>query len=110
MAGADLAGAGGDARAGVAGGERSCVRLSARRRIARTAALGAVGVLVLVVSASRGHTAPEPVGHRGTWRLIFDDEFGGTHLDWFVADGIHLTGAGALGYAQFIRSHLQAGR
>jgi peptidoglycan/LPS O-acetylase OafA/YrhL len=36
--------------------------------------------------------------------------WGGTHLDWFVADGIHLTGAGAIGYATFIKSHLEAGR
>ena len=57
------------------------MRLSARRRIALIAALGVVGVLLLVVAVSRGHTAPEPVGHIGTWRLIFDDEFGGAHLD-----------------------------
>jgi peptidoglycan/LPS O-acetylase OafA/YrhL len=31
------------------------------------------------------------------------------HPDWFVSDGIHLTGAGAAGYAVFIHSHLQAG-
>ena len=36
--------------------------------------------------------------------------FGGSHLDWFVRDGIHLTGAGAIGYANFIHSHLQVGR
>jgi peptidoglycan/LPS O-acetylase OafA/YrhL len=36
-------------------------------------------------------------------------DFGGHHDDWFVRDGIHLTGAGAAGYAAFIREHLQAG-
>jgi hypothetical protein len=36
--------------------------------------------------------------------------FGGSHLDWFVSDGIHLSGTGAKWYAQFIRSHLEAGR
>lgn len=35
--------------------------------------------------------------------------FGGTHDEWFTVDGIHLTGPGALGYARFIRSHLEAG-
>jgi peptidoglycan/LPS O-acetylase OafA/YrhL len=35
--------------------------------------------------------------------------FGGTHLDWFTSDGIHLTGAGAMGYADFIHAHLEAG-
>ena len=36
--------------------------------------------------------------------------FGGPHSDWFVSDGIHLTGAGAQGYAAFIKAHLEAGR
>jgi len=81
VAGADLAGAGADVRAEVADGERSCVRLSARTRIARSAALGAVGVLLLVVSVTRGHATPEPVGVRGTWHLIFDDEFAGSRFD-----------------------------
>ena len=35
--------------------------------------------------------------------------FGGPHSDWFVSDGIHLTGAGAMGYADLIREHLEAG-
>jgi peptidoglycan/LPS O-acetylase OafA/YrhL len=37
-------------------------------------------------------------------------DFGGSHADWFTADGIHLTDAGAINYATFIHSHLQAGR
>jgi beta-glucanase (GH16 family) len=57
------------------------VRLSARTRIARSTALGAVALLLLVVSVGRGHTAPDPVGHPGNWHLIFDDEFGGSRLD-----------------------------
>jgi peptidoglycan/LPS O-acetylase OafA/YrhL len=36
-------------------------------------------------------------------------DWGGSHDDWFVKDGIHLTGAGAQGYADFIHRHLQAG-
>ena len=36
-------------------------------------------------------------------------DWGGPHDDWFVKDGIHLTGAGAQGYADFIHRHLQAG-
>jgi peptidoglycan/LPS O-acetylase OafA/YrhL len=35
--------------------------------------------------------------------------WGGSHLDWFTSDGIHLTGAGAMGYADFIHAHLLAG-
>jgi len=35
--------------------------------------------------------------------------YGGSHLDWFTSDGIHLTGAGAMGYADFIHAHLEAG-
>ncbi len=42
--------------------------------------------------------------------LLDWNKFGGTHLDWFTADGIHLTGPGAIGYADFIHAHLQAGR
>jgi len=36
--------------------------------------------------------------------------WGGSHLDWFTSDGIHLTGAGAMGYAEFIQRHLVAGK
>jgi peptidoglycan/LPS O-acetylase OafA/YrhL len=36
--------------------------------------------------------------------------FGGPHSDWFVSDGIHLTGVGAQGYAAFIKAHLEAGK
>ncbi len=36
-------------------------------------------------------------------------KFSDSHPDWFVSDGIHLTGAGAANYATFIHSHLQAG-
>jgi peptidoglycan/LPS O-acetylase OafA/YrhL len=36
-------------------------------------------------------------------------KFGGSQDDWFTVDGIHLTGPGALGYAGFIRAHLEAG-
>jgi hypothetical protein len=32
--------------------------------------------------------------------------YGGSHDDWFTVDGIHLTGPGALGYADFIRDNL----
>ena len=42
--------------------------------------------------------------------LIDWHDYGGNqHNDWFVSDGIHLTGAGAQGYADFIRQHLEAG-
>ena len=42
-------------------------------------------------------------------RLLNWHDFGGAHDDWFVKDGIHLSGAGAKGYAAFLRAHLQAG-
>ena len=37
-------------------------------------------------------------------------KFSGPHGDWFVADGIHLSGLGARAYANFIEAHLQAGK
>ena len=37
-------------------------------------------------------------------------KFGGSHTDWFVSDGIHLSGTGAKWYAEFIHAHLVAGR
>ena len=37
-------------------------------------------------------------------------KYSGPHGDWFVADGIHLTGVGAHAYARFIQAHLQAGK
>jgi hypothetical protein len=36
--------------------------------------------------------------------------YGGPHTDWFTSDGIHLTGVGAVEYAEFIHIHLIAGR
>jgi peptidoglycan/LPS O-acetylase OafA/YrhL len=42
--------------------------------------------------------------HRLDWHA-----FSGSHGDWFVSDGIHLTGLGAHNYAEFIRAHLAAG-
>jgi len=50
-------------------------------------------------------TKKYPNAHLLDWH-----KFGGSHADWFVADGIHLTGAGAMGYAEFIHAHLEAGR
>jgi peptidoglycan/LPS O-acetylase OafA/YrhL len=41
--------------------------------------------------------------------LIDWHDWGNQHNDWFVADGVHLTGAGARGYADLIRQHLEAG-
>jgi len=41
--------------------------------------------------------------------LIDWHDFGGVHDNWFVSDGIHLTGAGARGYADLIHQHLEAG-
>jgi hypothetical protein len=41
--------------------------------------------------------------------LIDWHRYAGSHGDWFVSDGIHLTGIGALNYAKFIRQHLAAG-
>ena len=38
--------------------------------------------------------------------LIDWHDYGNQHPDWFVSDGIHLTGAGAEGYAFLIRRHL----
>ena len=38
--------------------------------------------------------------------LIDWHDFSSPHTDWFVNDGIHLTGAGAEGYAFLIRRHL----
>ena len=37
-------------------------------------------------------------------------KFSGNNGSWFVSDGIHLSGVGAKWYAEFIQSHLQAGR
>ncbi|MDQ1479354.1 MAG: hypothetical protein QOI44_215, partial [Actinomycetota bacterium] len=37
-------------------------------------------------------------------------KFGGSHSDWFVSDGIHLSGVGAKWYAEFIHAHLVAGK
>jgi len=36
--------------------------------------------------------------------------YGGSHSDWFTADGIHLSDIGAQKYAEWIHSHLEAGR
>jgi peptidoglycan/LPS O-acetylase OafA/YrhL len=41
--------------------------------------------------------------------LIDWHDYGNQHPNWFVADGIHLTGAGAQGYAGLIREHLIEG-
>ena len=41
--------------------------------------------------------------------LIDWHDYGNQHPDWFVSDGIHLTAAGAQGYAMLIREHLAAG-
>jgi peptidoglycan/LPS O-acetylase OafA/YrhL len=41
--------------------------------------------------------------------LIDWHDYGGVHNNWFVSDGIHLTGAGAIGYADLIRQHLELG-
>ena len=41
--------------------------------------------------------------------LIDWHDFGGPHDDWFVSDGIHLTGAGAQGYAQLHPRSTSAG-
>jgi hypothetical protein len=45
-----------------------------------------------------------PNAHLIDWHLI-----GNQHTNWFVNDGIHLTGAGAIGYANLIREHLELG-
>jgi hypothetical protein len=37
-------------------------------------------------------------------------KFAGSHTDWFVSDGIHLSGTGAKWYAEFIHAHLVAGK
>jgi hypothetical protein len=37
-------------------------------------------------------------------------KFSGSHSDWFVSDGIHLSGVGAKWYAEFIHAHLVAGK
>ena len=50
------------------------------------------------------------VGHFKNAHLIDWHDYGGPHADWFVNDGIHLTGAGAHGYAELILAHLLAGR
>ena len=42
-------------------------------------------------------------------RLLDWHNYSSSHPDWFVADGIHLTGLGAQKYAQFIKLHLRAG-
>jgi peptidoglycan/LPS O-acetylase OafA/YrhL len=42
--------------------------------------------------------------------LIDWHNYSNPHANWFVADGIHLTGAGATAYALLVREHLQAGR
>jgi peptidoglycan/LPS O-acetylase OafA/YrhL len=41
--------------------------------------------------------------------LIDWHDLANQHGDWFVSDGIHLTGAGAQGYASLILEHLRAG-
>jgi len=40
-------------------------------------------------------------------RVIDWHLFSSKHPEWFVADGIHLTGAGAQAYADFIREHIR---
>jgi peptidoglycan/LPS O-acetylase OafA/YrhL len=57
-----------------------------------------------VNSRLKADTAKYPNAHLLDWH-----NYGGPHDDWFVKDGIHLTGAGAKGYATFIRAHLEAG-
>ena len=41
--------------------------------------------------------------------LIDWHDYGNQHPDWFVSDDIHLTAAGAQGYAMLILEHLEAG-
>ena len=50
-------------------------------------------------------TVKYPNAHLIDWH-----DWSNQHPDWFVSDGIHLTAAGAQGYAQLILAHLRAGR
>ncbi len=81
MARADLAASGAGTQAKLAGWAPSCARVRARTSIARPAALAGVAFVLFASLVSPAHTAPGPVGHRGHWHLIFDDEFGGSGLD-----------------------------
>ncbi len=42
-------------------------------------------------------------------RLLNWHNYGGPHDNWFVKDGIHLSGVGARQYARFIREYIRAG-
>jgi peptidoglycan/LPS O-acetylase OafA/YrhL len=53
----------------------------------------------------KADVAKYPNAHLLNWH-----KYGGPHSDWFVGDGIHLTGVGAQNYAAFILAHLTAGR
>ncbi len=57
-----------------------------------------------VNSTLQRDVAKYPNAHLLDWH-----RFAGAHNDWFVADGVHLTGLGAQQYANFIRDHLLAG-
>jgi beta-glucanase (GH16 family) len=73
------------ARPGRARRGRAAGSTGLRRRAGRILLLAALmlasGAAVLAATRGTGAVQPRPLGSHGSWRLIFDDEFGGGSLD-----------------------------